>query len=215
MIESQDFRWDSIIEKFTHPFLITDRENQILFIHSEAKKILNYQETPESPTPVNQLLGLTPEQIKNMELCAQQGLLFHGQGLVEHNSQECSSIDFQVKSFYLSDSDREFFLFEFAKEARAILDPCELQALGRCIGKLSHDLSNPLAIVKIQCESFDLWAKKQDPLESQKVIEKVGKMNLSLDKLISQVESLKSLAKNLLDLDEELIKSRISEKEEP
>ncbi|MEM7646819.1 MAG: hypothetical protein AAF203_07920 [Pseudomonadota bacterium] len=169
------------------PFVVFDKDLELLSLSDHAKVLLQSEDTGTDPT---ESFSFNDEQ--RSQILA----LPHGEELtvnVMHaiSATEVLPIEMNVKK---TDDETPFFFCEI-NESASTQSPA---GWGQILGSLSHDLSNPLAIIKIQCESIALKAKSQPSFTAEEVVTRFEKLNKSAEKLNDLIKIMKGMAKELL-----------------
>lgn len=206
----KDLDYQEIFNFSSFSIALATEDKQICFTNSNFLKTLEINSF-EGKT-IDDLFDLTDEQSQKLGSLSQPEQSLQEEVLCKHENGEFSSLLTIIKKIQFKNSPESYYLFEIPSASST--EGTEFtQRIGQTISQISHDLSNPLSIVKIHCDSFALIAGKEPTLPTDEVLKRIAKLSDATTRVVDITNKLKSFAKKLISSDIEEIR-QLWEKED-
>ena len=210
---STSLNYKTIFEEISQPLLVADSDKKILFLNKGALKLLELTPSDIQNLYFHEVFQLPETDSKNIESVLLNGKIHHGTTLVKNGDNEFFQIRFSVKGISLPTNTRLGYFIEIEKADRVELTDADIKKMGHKTSKIAHDISNPLAVLRIHCDNFALKAQKTRTFSSDEVLERILKLSNATDRLTSSNDELKKLSKALSSEDMDAILNFISNDE--
>lgn len=148
-------------------------------------------------------IELTEKNLKAIKTQAERKTTFSENILCQHSNGDYSNFFVTLKTMDLPYGNGQGYYCEivtevFNLESKTTSTMDNLIHMGRITSQISHDISNPLAILQIHCDSFKLIAEKQEMVPSTEITKRVEKMGKATTRITDTTKELKHFAKALL-----------------
>lgn len=184
----------NLLDLSSLPALITDKNFKIEYANKEGANFFNL-----SPHRIlsKKIFDLFPRHREKIEALPATLAQFQSiEDVFDFETKGLVNIQYKVQKLDILSPEGHYF-FEFKKEAQAPEPPVSLETMGKCTGSLAHSISNPLSVLKIHCDNFELLAKSQLTFRASEVVERLQKMNRATDRLTVYNDRLKTFSKLL------------------
>ncbi len=203
-------KYESILEAMSQAFLILDHDFKLTFANKKATALLDPEASTVQGQHLTELLDLSDDDLKSLAEATKNGETYASKTLRKHDDENWSEIRFRIKLVRIPLSSQSGFFIEIDDSNSPSITEEDLRRLGKKTGQLSHDISNPLAVLRIHCDNFALKAKKASNFSADDVLTRIKKLSSATDRLTDSNNELKSLSKALIDGEQEKLMKMIA-----
>jgi nitrogen-specific signal transduction histidine kinase len=192
LLENHSFK--ELFEMVTQAIVVTDESLNLIYVNSTGRRFFALSQSEIIRLNLIRLLPTFEKSIKEITHSLNPGDVTHG--VFKSDSESILSVHFRVKCTEIA--NKQAYFFEFEKQSNTSLNTEHMSRLGRFAGDIAHSISNPLAVLQIQCDNFSLLSKKQLTFRAAEVAEKIQKMLHATERIDSYTQNLKDLSKRLM-----------------
>jgi nitrogen-specific signal transduction histidine kinase len=200
-MESTGLNFKTLFELISQPVIVADSQLNLLFSNKSALSLLDTQFADLQAKPLSEHFQFPQDKmnrVRELLLSREKESL---SCFFLHNENELTPLRITIQGIPLPVKDRVGYYIELFKADIDHLTEDEIKRLGFKTSQIAHEFSNPLSVLKIQCENFAVFAEKQKQLRSQDVIERIKTMSKATDRLNITNTELKKLSQSLANID--------------
>lgn len=204
--------YEALFQMISQPLFVANSDKKIIYMNNQALKFLEIPKDQLGKLYFDQIFDFTDKELDNIEELLLSEQAFHGSTNYTVSNTESMTLGVLIKGMPLPYGNRVGYYFEVYQENKITISENDLKILGHRTSEIAHDISNPLAVLRIHCDNFVLKAQKTEQFSSVEILERVKKLLNASKRLESCNEELKSLSKTLIDYDENQFKRLVSPK---
>ncbi len=201
-----------LVNKIDRPIVVTSTTFKLEFMNTMACQEFHIHDNRYEGRPFLELITLRE---KDLELIASvinddrsvKIPVFIG---LEKGGHEVVEKHMICRKLTNSLSKEDLLFFEIESTIHSLIGIDKFQDLGRLTGDLAHALSNPLAVIQINCDSLDIECKKAETIKTEAVQTKVTRIATALDRVGEENQKLKDLSRQLTSGDYESINALVA-----
>lgn len=203
--------FESLMNKLSLPVIVSDLNLNLRFLNESAKLAFRMADSQWCSKTILDLLVIRQDDKKLLEKAIEDNLAIKLSAFfkVQKKTSELVEKKMTCNSFRSEATGSRYCLFEIENEIQSSISLQTIQGLGKMTGDLSHALSNPLAVMQINCETLDLRCQKADSVKSETVQKKVSRIEKALNRVIGENQKLKDLSCKLCSADEQSLNEMI------
>jgi len=114
--------------------------------------------------------------------------------LINKNLYKSFSLKSTTKQLELKNQQLDQKLKELETEKKKVIHSSRLAALGEMSGSMAHEINTPLAVMKTS-SAIIKRELKQDEISKDKIINRVDKINLMIDRIVKVIQSLQKFSR--------------------
>ncbi len=99
----------------------------------------------------------------------------------------------------------KLFLFEIRESKTSSIEMQTIQSLGKVASDIAHGISNPLAVIQINCENLKLSLESTGQSDDKNLLSKTEKIASATERVTDQNSRLKKISRNMLNASSENI----------
>ncbi len=192
-----------LVNKIDRSIIITTTAFKLEFLNTKACEELHIHDSKYEGRSFLDLITLREEDLELVTSVIEDDRsvkipVFIG---VEKGGHEVLEKHMVCKKMKNSLSNEDLLFFEIDTTVHSLVGIDKLQNLGRFTGDLAHALSNPLAVIQINCDSLDIECKKAETIQTKTVQTKVTRIATALDRVSEENQKLKDLSRQLTSAD--------------
>jgi nitrogen-specific signal transduction histidine kinase len=203
-----------IFNLITLPFLVTNHKRKILFANESCIELLNLDKSNVQNQSIDKIFKLSDLEVSDMELSIKKKKVHILKKQIQLSENEYIDLVIKIKAVRVPMEAQDGFYMECELNKENYLSEDNLVRLGNITGQIAHEISNPLSVIKIQCDNFSLKAKKQTSFTSDEVLERVKTFSKASDRIQQSNNELKNISKDLLNLELNSLKNHL-DKDDP
>ncbi len=190
-----------LLNKSSCPTVIVDLDFQPIFVNEKALQLLEMDGNLLLKTSLRNLFEFRKKELQQLEKLSEDkdSIVLKSLFNFNENESEFINLDFQICKI-MPHNEKHYFV-EMSPANGGQIDGSHIQKLGTYTGKISHDISNPLAVMKMQAENFRMLASRLDTVPTSDVIKRLGTLSDAANKISDHVLSLKELSRTLSGYD--------------
>lgn len=200
---SQDrLNYQKILEMSTVGMALFSSEFHLLYANDNFVKILDVSREKLNHSKFEEFIELSDSQNTLLKE-NKASVLIRDNILCKHPNGEYSSLFATIKRVDIPhETHPGYFVELFNTNIETTSQTTalgQLNKIGKVVSQISHDISNPLAIMRIHCDSFTILATKQENISSKEVQKRVTKINDATDRVTNSTKELRYFARKLLE----------------
>lgn len=185
----------------TLPLLVADSDKKIVFANDKTLSLLEVDRANLNNLFLDKIFQLKDQEFSKIREAISNDESYHGTCLFKHDNDEYSHINILVKGIKIPLKTELGYYIELKKAQKVEMTEEDLKRLGYKTSKIAHEISNPLAVLRIHCDNFSLLAQKNKSFTSQEVLDHMKTLSNATDRLNVSNDELKVLSKSLMNLD--------------
>lgn len=205
-LSEEKLNYQKILDMTTMGMALFSSDHRLLFANDNFTDIIEIPREQLIHTHWEDLFHFSEEQ---ESLLSKDSVLLRDTLLCKHPNGEYSSLFASIKKVDIPhETHKGFFVELFNYDLPMTTHEQSINKLakvGKVVSQISHDISNPLAIMRIHCDSFSLLAEQNESVSSEEVQKRVSKITVATDRLTNTTKDLKYFAKQLLDGNDKII----------
>ena len=178
----------------------TDHSWSIQWVNQAAAEKLERKKQQFESAQITKFFELSLDSLKKAEEISIPTTILQVDSIYQYSSTESEPFILRIQKIF-EPNDKAGFLIEVMPSNNTAASEESLRSLGLILGKLAHDFSNPAAVVRMQSDTLRLFASKSDTLTSVDLLKRLDTMSQSLKSMEENLLELKSLARDLTELD--------------
>lgn len=185
--------------------LVTDSQLKVEYISSSAKEILNFTSPPEDSPRLTELMSIRTDDLDRVgdHMLIRKSVQFYAFLRDQEDSDKLIEKAIVGRAFGTKKQGRYIFIIQDGHDSGCKLE--HIRKLGVLTGDMAHAISNPLAVVQLNCDSLSLEFSKKEPPDIDVVLAKVGRMSRALGRVADETGKLKILSTQLSSLSEKAL----------
>jgi len=210
-----DLNYKTLFELISQSIIVADTDFNVLFANKSTTELLDTSIQSLQKKTLKDFFQLPVEKlprIKELPLNRETECMTC---FFVHENDELTPITLSFKGVPLPVKERMGYYIELQAAEQIQMSEDQIKKIGYTTGKIAHDISNPLAVLKIQCDNLNIVAEKSKHLSSEDIIKRLGTLSKATDRLNISNTELKNLAKSLSDAKMDDINTIISNDDEP
>lgn len=202
-----DVDFEVVIKHLEQPCLICNAKSEIYNLNGACKLLFNLPDNPQKIPNLDQLIILDQQWQEEIKKIFKNKTSGNVEAFVSEEPIDNQLIALDIKISHLSELDvvPSLFLVQITKAEAREFSENTLQALGKYTGDISHAISNPLAIIKINCDTMVIKIQKNGSIDIETLTQKIDKLNDATTRITKEVEKLKKLSRDLKNVDTQTI----------
>ena len=202
-----------VLEALSAPTLVLSEDLKIEFLNSAAQDLMETDNNKASDRSLDDVFNIDASKWQELQASLRSNVVFELAVLYQHNHVEQSEWKIRLKPILDPNQSLAKVIVEVKAQTQELEIPQTIAFIGQAVGKLAHDISNPLAVLRIHCDNFSLKAQKQDQFSSSEITERVKKLLTATGRLGDTTDKLKTIAKSIISGDLEKVKSLFADQE--
>lgn len=211
MSDANSLNYKTLFELISKSVIIADHEFKVLYANPHALELLELEIDRLQAKDLLKALDVADDKysrLKELPLSRETECV---SGLYHYTETDCVSLNVLFRGVPLPTKGRMGYYIELEKAGTMEFSEDNIKKLGTKTGQIAHDFSNPLAVLKMQCENFNMIAQKTPTISSTEIIERIKKMNKATDRLNITTDELKKLSRSLTELNVEEIQTMLNQ----
>jgi nitrogen-specific signal transduction histidine kinase len=204
-----DFK--QLVNQWNRPIIITDKKLTVRFLNKKALHDLGAHQAVSEKHKLTDYLQISKADLEFLHTAVTDGLGLRIRVGKKGSRATASDATLNLHGFPVhrvaGEASTVYFELELESSAHPDLSTAYLRGVGRLTGELAHSLSNPLAIVQINCESLELSCQNKESLPAAMVEGKVQKIGGALARVSAETRKLKELSQKLSEEDIETLET--------
>ena len=198
-INNKNLDYETLLNLISRAVLVTDQNFNLLYQNALASQALGLDRENFANTSLSELFSLPDHFSDLLEGLSPYEDLKELEAFYHHSETEWSPMLLYLRKIPVQNGDEMGFYIEIETEVQTEFSEDHLKTLGHKTGRIAHDFSNSLAVLKLQCDACTLSVQKNRPLSTEKWMEKISKMAGAVDRLNGSLEKLKEMVQALCE----------------
>ena len=195
--------YQKLFEMTSFSIALTDANKVLIFTNKMFLENFEVSREEIRDQNINHFIELNDAQHEALTNSKPGQTAFCEELLCRHSNGEYSEMTVIARKVELPYGNGSGFHFEIlnlqkSEKSKSEKNKQDWVKVGKVVSQISHDISNPLAILRIHCDSFNLITDKQEMVSSQDVTKRVAKMSNATTRITDTTKELKLFAKHLL-----------------
>lgn len=210
MAPETNLTYKAIFEMVSLPIIVADSDKSLIFSNNEGLKITGLSPASIYNKKIDEIMDFDEEELQKIEDTLLKREPFRGKCFFHHSNNEVSEWSLLIRGIRLPLKSRLGYYIEIEKSEKISLTDTDLISLGSKTGSIAHEISNPLAVLRIHCDNFALQAQKTKLLSSDEVLDRMEKLSRATNRISVSNDELKEISQCLVDQNFDRLKSAIT-----